>query len=867
MRPEPTPSDRERGAAAGGAEALRARRAELIATSALRGAAFGEALAGVLDEALSGLLSEARPVVPDHVPVALVALGSYARRELCPGSDVDVLLLVGQGRRRSAAGRARAVVAPLSEHLWYPLWDAGFVLGHATRSVRESLALAERDLDLLTALLEIRHVAGDETLADQLGDGARVLAARRFEPVVDSLRAAAERRRHRPGPIAEVLEPDLKDGAGGLRDLQALGWAGWAMGAPGGLRTLEERGYLSSDDAARLARGRAVLLDARVALHRTTNGRSDRLVLEEQDAVAALLADTDADALVARLAATAREVAWISADVWSRIAELRSGPRGRAGADRILAHDVVMRDGRVTLVAGASPTALTVLELAAAAAAADGPIDRATLDRLREMPEPQWDVWERAAFLRLLREGRRAVAVFEAIDHVGALSRLLPEWELVRSRPQRNSYHRFTVDRHLLETVAECARLLDAGDAGTPRVTDAEVVGGIDFDLDPVVARACRRPELLLLAGLLHDLGKGIPGPGHEPRGAEVARAIVRRMRFDSEAVEVVPWLVRDHLLLADTATRRDLSDESTVKRFALACAGDPERLRLLYLLTIADSRATGPAAWGTAKAALARDLFVKAAAVVGADSTAPLDDSRRRALADRLGDDAASEHLASFPASYVLAFDAATMERHHRLLARRATVVECAVGLDESVEVTVVTPDQRGLLATVAGALTVCGLSVREANLFTSTDGMAVDAFRALDPFGRVERDGTGRVEETLRHAIAGELDVEPAVRERMRNYHRDDLRSAPPEVTADLDASEGATVVEVHADDHVGLLHRLALAFARLDLEVTLAKVATTGERVVDVFYVRDAAGAKVTDPALLARLSADLVEAGSA
>lgn len=876
MRPVPTPSERRPGAADGaGTGVLRARRAEMLATPSIAGAAFGVVLAGALDEALEELVSAARPAVADGVPVAIVALGSYARRELCPGSDVDVLLLVGRGRRRGNGQRARTAAALLSEHLWYPLWDAGFVLGHATRSVRDTLALAERDLDVLTALLEARHVAGDAALTEELVTGARVVAPRRFASVVDSLAADAVRRRHRPGPIAEVLEPDLKEGAGGLRDLQALEWAGWALGAPGGLRTLEERGYLSVDDAARLVEARPVLLEARVGLHRTTGGRSDRLTLEDHDAVAEALGDPDADVLVGRLAATAREVAWISADVWSRLRAARSGPGGRAGADRLLAHHVVLRDGRVTLVAGAPVTSLTVLELGAAAAAADAPVDRAALDRLREMPDPQWDVWERAAFLRLLRAGRPAVAVFEALDHVGVLSRLLPEWELVRSRPQRNSYHRFTVDRHLLETVAECARLLDAGDdgAGGPsgRVPEhpadqVSTVARPDFDLDGVVARACRRPELLLLAGLLHDVGKGIPGPDHAGRGAEAAREITRRMRFDSEAVEVVPWLVRDHLLLADTATRRDLSDEQTVMRFAAPCVGDPERLRLLYLLTIADSRATGPAAWGTAKAALARDLFVKAAAVVGADSTEPVDESRRRALAARLGEEVAAAHLATLPPSYVLAFDAPTMEHHQALLAGRGPAVECRIGPGESVSVTVVAPDQRGLLATVAGALTVCGLSVREASLFTSTEGMAVDTFRAVDPFSRVERDGLRPVEETLRRALAGELDVEPAVRERMRNYRRDDRRRGPVEVTTDLEASEGATVVEVHADDQVGLLHRLARAFARLDLEVTLAKVATLGERVVDVFYVRDARGAKVTDPEVLARLSAELVEAGS-
>ncbi|HET9729732.1 MAG TPA: DUF294 nucleotidyltransferase-like domain-containing protein, partial [Acidimicrobiia bacterium] len=557
---------------------LRASRDELLRDETRRGRAFGVALARLLD-------TELRAAFEDGLPgarVALLALGSYARRELCPGSDVDVLLVHEvRGRRDQAALRK------LAERLWYLLWDAGFVTGHGTRTVKESLALADEDLNALTALLDVRTIAGDETLGTELEGKTHVLAQRRQGRLLRQLADASELRRVRPGAVAELLEPDVKDGAGGLRDAHALDWAGWALGEPGGIAALRARGYVSPDDCARIDAGRALLLDIRVELQRTTGSHSDRLALQEQDAVARALEFADADALVRALSSAAREIAWIAADVWRRLIDMLAGPARRGSSDRVVAEHVVLRDGRVHIQHnGEEPVpAYAALEAAIAAAEHDAPFDRASLTTLRDMTPPSWDVWQRAAFLRLLRTGQHAVPVFEALDHEGVLSIFLPEWEHVRSRPQRNAYHRFTVDRHLLEAVAECARLLDGGeDRDAPH------------DIDRVVARACRRPELLLLAALLHDLAKGMDGD-HSVVGGEVADRIARRIGLDSEGREILVWLVQNHLLMAEVATRRDLSDASVADNVARRCAGDAERLRLLYLLTIGDSRATGPAA------------------------------------------------------------------------------------------------------------------------------------------------------------------------------------------------------------------------------------------------------------------------------
>jgi [protein-PII] uridylyltransferase len=423
----------------------------------------------------------------------------------------------------------------------------------------------------------------------------------------------------------------------------------------------------------------------------------------------------------------------------------------------------------------------------------------------------RWDAEECEAFIALLRSGRGGVPVFEALDQVGALARIIPEWEHVRFLPQRNAYHRFTVGRHLLEAVAECAELLDAA----------------DFDGD--VARRAR-PDVLLLSALLHDIGKGRDGD-HSVVGAQAAVVVARRIGLDDGGVAVLEWLVRHHLDLAETATRRDLSDEMTITRFGRT-VGTPERLDLLYALTVGDSRATSSAAWGPTKAALVRELYVKTGGWLERGVVAPVLDAERAAILDR----------------------------YRQLVAGRDLAVEWTARDDGLLECAVAAPDRTGLLAAVAGSLALAGFDIRDAVGYSYPDGMALEVFRGHDRFGRLEhaeeRDAVGR---TVRSALAGERPLHGDLRERIRRYRK---QPGSVRVLLDLEASEVATVVEVHAGDEVGLLAQLAATFADLDVDVTVAKVATLGDRVVDVFYVRDGAGRKITDRLTLDRLKATLV-----
>jgi [protein-PII] uridylyltransferase len=704
--------------------------------------------------------------------VALVAVGGYGRAELAPASDLDVVLL-HTGRRD---------IARLAERIWYPLWDAGLKLGHGVRTPKEALSLAASDLDTATSLLDVRFVAGDEALAADLSSRAVAQWQSRSGRWLAEVGKAVSDRHDRYGEVAFLLEPNLKEGRGGLRDVHAQHWAEAAR-----------RILLEGDDEA-LAAAYGVLLAVRVALHRRTGKASDRLLLQEQDGVAADLGLGDADELMAEVAAAARTIAWTSDETWDRIASSLRGPSGRSSrADRHLGPGLVLRDGVVSLTADADPASDPTLVLRAGAAAAEAGtrLARPTLDRLaREAAGPgdPWPEEARHALVRLLGAGPAAVGVIEALDQRGLMSRILPEWEAVRCRPQRNAYHRFTVDRHLCEAAAEAASFTD-------RV---------------------RRPDLLLVGTLLHDIGKGFPGD-HTNAGVEVVGRIAPRLGFDPDDTAVLVDMVRHHLLLPDIATRRDLTDEATAATVA-RLVNDSETLQLLAALTEADSIATGPAAWGPWKAGLVRELVARTTPVL-----------------------AGHPHRAA-PEPLPEGTDA--------LVTRVRAGEDLVLEVDGPV-LHVVAPDRPGLFSKVAGTLALHGLDVVSARVWSPDEGMAAERFRVQSLYGSPD---WAAVEADLRRVLAGRISLEARLAEKARDYA---AAPRPPaaaparlEVAVDNDASEVATVVEVRAPDRIGTLYRITRALAELNLDVRLAKVTTLGHEVVDAFYVVDAGGAKLTD-----------------
>ena len=753
----------------------------------LQGHAFSNAWRAVLDPWLVERFVEAVGSATAE-GLALVAVGGSGRGDFAPGSDLDLLLV----------HRSRDAPVAVAEKLWYPIWDEGLKLGHAVRTVDEALGLAEENLETATALLAVRHLAGDDSLSTSLSDQARAQWRTGWKCSQSRLRDAVSARQERFGEVAFLLAPALKEGRGGLRDIHALRWAELA------------HPVLDPGDAAALAEAERVLFEARVALHRVTasvGGRpQDRLELEDQDAVAAALG-TDAESLMAGIAAAARTVAWIGDEAWHKVSAAQASRARLLGwRSRERAPGLVVRAGQVHLEPSADPAVnpLLVFEAATLAAGKGVRLARETLARLAERTPPPPEVWPddlRARFVALLAEGHRAIGPIEALDHVGAWERYLPEWGVVRNRPQRNAYHRFTVDRHLLETVANAAGLVDRVD----------------------------RPDLLLLGALLHDIGKGRPGD-HTEVGMELVVEIGSRLGCSSADTEVLVDLVRHHLLLPDAATRRDLDDPATIEGVA-AVVGDTNRLQLLWALTEADSLATGPAAWSRWKADLVRDLV-------------------RRVDHHLSGGDPAALSVARFPD-----------DRQSHLLAAGRRSVE---GRDDTLEV--VAPDRPGLFARVAGVLALHGLDVVAGDA-TGDGAMALEQFTVTSRFGAsIDWD---RVIDHVHAALDDRLAIEARLAERTRTYapSRPGPVTSPATVRFDDAASQTATVVEVHAHDRIGLLFRVLRSFTELGLDVRTAKVQTFGDKVVDSFYVTHGDGTLVTDPGVRFELERSLLHAVTA
>jgi [protein-PII] uridylyltransferase len=501
-----------------------------------------------------------------------------------------------------------------------------------------------------------------------------------------------------------------------------------------------------------------------------------------------------------------------------------------------------------------------VLRAATGVARRGGVLGPRTLDRLAAagVPDPvEWTDEVRGAFLDLLDAGPGAVDALETLDGLGLLERYLPAWTAVRCRPQRDPYHRSTVDVHLLSTLAAASELL-----ARPDEPVAEAAVGLVED---------RRA--LLLGALLHDIGK-TGGGGHVPVGLAIAAETLDRMGVAEPAAGLVRFLVAEHLLLSDTATRRDLEDEEQILDVA-ARVGDEARLAALYLLTRADAEATGPLAWTPWRAALVRELVGKVQRALERGAVGPgvgerlveRTDEIRRLLASRDALDV-ERVLDRKPRADLLNVPPERVARHFGLLRPPPGRLDVRT-LEEpgdrpnTYSLTVVAADRPGLLAQIAGALSLSGLSILTAQVFTTEAGEAVDVFEVEGAFEpNVTEERWRRFRSTLRRALDGRLSLDHGVRERRAQYPPPRL-DLPVDVVAHTDASDFFTVVEVGAPDRIGLLFDITTAFTEVGLDVHLAKVATYGGRVVDAFYVRDELGRKVEDPARIADLERVLKE----
>ncbi|MFE6945534.1 [protein-PII] uridylyltransferase [Streptomyces chartreusis] len=795
-----TSTDVSKDAEGSGPSGYAAARLRLLTEEARSGPPRRAALAELTDEWLTGLFAAGAEGLRG---VSLVAVGGYGRGELSPRSDLDLLLLHDGGDSKA--------VAALADRIWYPVWDLGLALDHSVRTPAEARRTAGEDLKVQLGLLDARHIAGDLGLTAGLRTSVLADWRNQAPKRLPELQELSAERAERQGELQYLLEPDLKEARGGLRDatiLRAVA-ASWLADAP-------REGL----DGARRR-----LLDVRDALHLTTGRATDRLSLQEQDQVAAELGLLDADTLLRQVYESARVISYASDVTWREVGRVLRAravrPRLRAmlggGAKPVaerspLAEGVVEQDGEVVLARAARPERDPVLPLRAAAAAAQAglPLSLHAVRRMaanvRPLPTP-WPAEAREQLVTLLGSGRPTVEVWEALEAEGLITHFVPDWERVRCRPQRNAVHIWTVDRHLIETAVRASEF----------------------------TRRVHRPDLLLVAALLHDIGKGWPGD-HSVAGEIIVKDVAARIGFDRDDVTVLSTLVRHHLLLVETATRRDLEDPATVRSVAEA-VGSQGTLELLHALTEADALATGPAAWSSWRGSLVADLVKRVGAVLAGDDPAEPEAAAPTAEQERL----AIEAIAT--GSPVLALRAQT----------EPPAEDQAPGDPEplGVELLIAVPDQPGVLPAVAGVLAMHRLTVRTAELsaLDLPDGVEGAVlllnWRVAAEYGSLPQ--AARLRADLVRALDGSLDIAGRLAERDAAYpRRRGVVAPPPRVTVHPAASRLATVIEVRAQDAPGLLFRIGRALEDASVRVRSAHVSTLGANAVDAFYVTGPEGA---------------------
>lgn len=722
--------------------------------------------------------------ITDTSGFAIVATGGLGRRELLPYTDLDLTILHDN--------MPANVVRDTADALWYPLWDANIQLDHSVRTVPQALQVASDDVSAGLAMLEARHIAGNAGLSAQLIDGARRRWRTGIRSRFDELVELTHARWHRSGQIAHRAEPDLKCGRGGLRDVQLLNALAIAQ-----LADHYSSRTLDSPNGS-LAGAHRALLDVRTELHRISGRGRELLQAQYADEIGAALRIGDRFDLARMLSDAARTISYY-VDAGLRTAANALPRRGlavlRRPVRRPLDEGVVEFAGEVVLARDARPERDPglILRVAAASATTGLPLSASTLSRLAESAPELRTPWPGQALkdlLVLLSAGPPSVTTIEALDRTGLWGRLFPEWGPVRDLPPRDIVHTWTVDRHLTETVSKAS-------AFTTRVA---------------------RPDLLVLGALLHDIGKG-RGDDHSVIGAELATQIGTRLGLPAPDVEILSAIVRHHLLLPTTATRRDLQDPDTITMVVDALDGDPLLLELLHALAEADSLATGPGVWGDWKALLIGDLVRRCRMIVAGEPLPHADPIDQQYLA---------------------------------LAGNHDVHVELAPGEGAHIyRVTMVAPDRRGLLSKAAGVLALNSLRVHSASV-NSHEGSAINTFIVSPHFGTPP--AAELLRQQLIQALGDELDVISILEQRNReaSQHRagrvgEILAAvpvnhvpAPPQVLWYDGSAPGQLLVEIRSIDGTGLLAVLTRVFEKANVDIAWAKVTTLGSSVDDVFCV---------------------------
>ncbi len=820
----------------------------------------------------------------DAEAVAIAATGGYGRGVLAPFSDVDLLFLTAE----EPGARTLSTV----EFMLYFLWDLGLKVGHATRSVAQCLEEARADATVATSLLDARRIDGDAELFGSFVERFAALRRDGVEGFIHAKQVERAARHRRFGESAYLVEPNIKESRGGLRDLQTLYWM-MRYSFDTSIEAIEQSEgvvatLLTRQEVAHARRAWDFLWTVRFHLHYVAGRAEERLTFDLQPVIGARIGYTrhgrqdGVERFMRHYFLIARNVSRLTRVLEPAIVRAALGPPALAAeADATLtAAGFALADGRLILAPGRDFRDEPIAMLRILQQARDRDLQlhplalRALIRNERRAVSLRGDPEAAAIFLDLLcgrdsehnrSDGARWMRV---LNETGFLGRFLPDWARIVGQMQFDTYHVFAVDEHTIEAI----RILNQLEKG--ELSDvAPVASGLVEDLQS------RRS--LYVATLLHDVAKG-RGGDHSELGAELATEIGPRLGLSAEETETVSWLVLHHLLLSQTAFKRDIDDPKTILDLADTIQS-PERLKLLLVVTVADMRAVSPRVWNGWKATLLRELYARVAEVLaGGLATTERDArvARARAAADALlADGGWSEaereaFLRLGYGGYWLSFDPETHVRHARMIsdaeARGAplSVDTQALPARAVTEVTVYTADHSGLVSRIAGALAVAGASIVDARVHTLTNGMALDTFWVQDAGGGAfdQPHRLARLYVLVEQALSGRLRLAQAIRDagrallgrRMRAIH------VPPRVVIDNRASLTHTVLEVNGRDRPGLMHDVTAAISEQGLQIASAHVTTYGVRAVDVFYVKDVFGLKVGNERKLAQLRAALLAA---
>lgn len=798
--------------------------------------------------------------------IAIVATGGYGRGELAPGSDIDLLFV--RPFKQTAWGES------VIEFILYMLWDLGLKVGHATRSLAECVRLSKLDVTIRTAILETRYLWGDRGLYDDLRKKFwNEVATGNGRDFVNAKLAERDQRHQRQGESRYLVEPNIKEGKGGLRDLQTLYWIGKYLYHVDDAADLVEHGVFTKDEYRTFQKAEAFLWNVRVHLHYLMGRAEERLSFDVQPALATHLGYVDADkprraveAFMRAYFLVAKDVGDLTRIFCAALEEQHRKPR--PSLSRMLPgflkprspnDDFYVENGRLAanpaIFRSDPANILRMFHMADVKGVDIHPDALRTVTRSLDLitDDVRANPVANQAFLETLTSRHDPERALRLMNEAGVLGRFIPEFGHAVGLMQFNMYHHYTVDEHLIRAVGNVASI-ERGEHKEDNPISSDVIKRI------------QSRNVLYCAILLHDVAKGLPGD-HSDVGAEIARSLCPRLGLSAADTAAVAWLVKNHLVMSDTAQRRDVSDPKTVRDF-VDMVQSPEMLRLLLVLTVADIRAVGPGVWNGWKGQLLRELYYAAENMMMGGDQAPSRGQRVRAakaaLEARLSDLTPAQRekaLSRHYDNYWLAFEEDELERHARLITKAdaqgqlLTLEANSNDFRAVTEIVLYTPDHAGLFSRFAGAIAMAGGTIVDAKAFTTSDGFALDVFSVQDAEGETfgDKERLARLATSIEKTLRGELRPRQQLARKMPRT-RASAFSIKPKIHFDNEASRIATVIEVECLDRPGLLYDVTQAIFESGLSISTSMVATYGERAIDVFYVRDGFGHKIVHPARL-------------